>query len=91
MGSGKGELLKPHIPLGHREQDENDGKPDVRKPRKAPQTDEKDPSLYYIFDENDNPLVIDLQAIDECQRLRKIPPFEAPTPDDGREAPDPAA
>lgn len=83
--------MKPHIPLGHRENATDEGKTDVGKPRKASRADDQDPSLYYIYDENDKPLVIDLQAIDECQRLRGASPFEAPSDDDGPGSATPAA
>ncbi len=35
-----------------------------------------DGTLYRIFDENDEPLVIDLEAIDRCQKLRAFTPFD---------------
>ena len=70
--SGKGEGLKPHIPLGRRK-----GPADDERPREVHDQDNQDSSLYCIYDENNNPLVIDLQAIDDCQRLREVTPFES--------------
>ncbi len=63
--------MKPHIPLGRHLQPADD-----EHPEDARRSDDQDSSVYCIYDENDKPLVIDLQAIDDCQKLREITPFE---------------
>ena len=81
----EGRNVRPHIPLGHRKAsgsakahrhaapaEQADG------PARGVEGGEKsaDGALYRIFDENDEPLVIDLEAIDRCQKLRAFTPFD---------------
>lgn len=81
----EGRTVRPHIPLGHRKapgsgtarrHDELAPRADV--PAKEVEGGEEgaDSALYRIFDENDEPLVIDLEAIDRCQKLRSFTPFD---------------
>ena len=81
----EGRNVRPHIPLGHRKasgsgkahrHDAPAEQADV--PARGVEGGEKsaDGALYRIFDDNDEPLVIDLEAIDRCQKLRAFTPFD---------------
>ena len=77
--------MRPHIPLGHRKAP-GSGKArrhDIPAEQAGTPTKEveggeesADGTIYRIFDENDEPLVIDLEAIDRCQKLRAFTPFD---------------
>lgn len=81
----EGRNVRPHIPLGHRKalgsgkahrHDAPAEQAGVTAEEVKGGEESADGALYRIFDENDEPLVIDLEAIDRCQKLRAFKPFD---------------
>ena len=81
----EGRNVRPHIPLGHRKalgsgkahrHDAPAEQAGVTAEEVKGGEESADGALYRIFDENDEPLVIDLEAIDRCQKLRAFTPFD---------------
>lgn len=87
--------MRPHIPLGHRKapgsgkahrHDEPATQANVPAKEVEDGTEDADGALYRILDENNEPLVIDLEAIDRCQKLRTFTPFDVTRRDFGDES-----